>query len=95
MEMLALVIMVFMLAGMVKGALGLGLPTVAMGLLTLVIAPFQAASLLIIPSMITNFWQLFAEGRVWSLIQRFWLLLLGIIIGTVFSFFTDFKSGDR
>ncbi|ENX45704.1 sulfite exporter TauE/SafE family protein [Acinetobacter ursingii] len=86
MEMLALVIMVFMLAGMVKGALGLGLPTVAMGLLTLVIAPFQAASLLIIPSMITNFWQLFAEGRVWSLIQRFWLLLLGIIIGTVFSF---------
>ena len=53
MEMLALVIMVFMLAGMVKGALGLGLPTVAMGLLTLVIAPFQAASLLIIPSMLS------------------------------------------
>lgn len=86
MEMVALVIAVFVFAGMVKGALGLGLPTVAMGLLTIVIAPFQAASLLIVPSMITNIWQLFAEGRVWILIQRFWLLLIGIVVGTAFSF---------
>ncbi len=40
------------------------LPAVSMGLLSLVISPFQAATLLIIPSMVTNFWQLLAEGRV-------------------------------
>jgi uncharacterized protein len=35
----------------VKGAIGLGLPTVSMGLLNLVTAPANAASLLIVPSV--------------------------------------------
>ncbi|MFC6053659.1 hypothetical protein A6M14_06570 [Acinetobacter sp. Ac_877] len=91
------VITVFALAGMIKGTIGLGLPAVSMGLLTMVISPFQAATLLIIPSMVTNFWQLFAEGRVLQLIKRFWLLLLGIIVGSIWSVFptlghTDFHS---
>lgn len=81
------VITVFALAGMIKGTIGLGLPAVSMGLLTMVISPFQAATLLIIPSMVTNFWQLFAEGRVLQLIKRFWLLLLGIIVGSIWSVF--------
>jgi uncharacterized protein len=34
----------------VKGAIGLGLPTVSTGLLSLVMAPANAASLLIAPS---------------------------------------------
>ncbi len=55
--MLAFVIFVFAVAGMIKGTIGLGLPAVSMGLLSLVISPFQAATLLIIPSMVTNFWQ--------------------------------------
>ena len=81
------VITVFALAGMIKGTIGLGLPAVSMGLLTIVISPFQAATLLIIPSMVTNFWQLFAEGRVLQLIQRFWPLLIGIIVGSIWSVF--------
>jgi uncharacterized membrane protein YfcA len=47
----------FLLAGFVKGVIGLGLPTVSMGLLTLVMAPAKAASLLIVPSFVTNVWQ--------------------------------------
>jgi uncharacterized protein len=81
------VITVFALAGMIKGTIGLGLPAVSMGLLTMVISPFQAATLLIIPSMVTNFWQLFAEGRVLQLIRRFWPLLIGIIVGSIWSIF--------
>ena len=42
--MVGFVIGVFALAGMIKGAIGLGLPAVAMGLLTLFISPFQAAT---------------------------------------------------
>ena len=80
-------IAVFAVAGMIKGTIGLGLPAVSMGLLTLVISPFQAAALLIIPSMVTNIWQLFAEGHVIRLIRRFWMLLLGIIVGSVWSIF--------
>ena len=85
--MIAFVIAIFTLAGLIKGTIGLGLPAVSMGLLTIFMSPFQAATLLIIPSMLTNFWQLFAEGHVLQLIRRFWLLLLGIIVGSVWSVF--------
>lgn len=45
---------VFVLAGAVKGVTGMGLPTVAMSLLGLWMAPVQAAALLIVPSLATN-----------------------------------------
>lgn len=85
--MMGFVIGVFAIAGMIKGTIGLGLPAVSMGLLSLVISPFQAATLLIIPSMVTNFWQLFSEGHVWRLVRRFYPLLLGIMIGSIWSVF--------
>lgn len=88
------VITVFALAGMIKGTIGLGLPAVSMGLLTMVISPFQAATLLIIPSMVTNIWQLFAEGRVLQLIRRFGLLLIGIIVGSIWSVFPTLGHSD-
>ncbi|ENX38487.1 sulfite exporter TauE/SafE family protein [Acinetobacter sp. NIPH 2100] len=86
MTFLAIIVMVFVFAGMIKGMIGLGLPAVSMGLLTIAMSPFQAASLLIVPSMITNIWQLFAEGRVWLFIRRFWTLLVGIVVGSIWSF---------
>ena len=49
---------VFAVAGVVKGVVGLGLPTVAMALLALWMAPAQAAALLIVPSLLTNLWQM-------------------------------------
>nr|WP_174507109.1 sulfite exporter TauE/SafE family protein [Acinetobacter sp. Marseille-Q1620] len=85
--MVWIVIIVFAIAGLIKGTIGLGLPAVSMGLLTLVISPFQAATLLIIPSMVTNFWQLFAEGHVLRLIRRFWPMLTGIVLGSIWSIF--------
>ena len=94
MTLLAYVIVVFMLAGLIKGTIGLGLPAVSMGLMSLVIAPVQAAALLIIPSMVTNIWQLFAEGEVWRLIKRFWSLLLGIIVGSVWSIFPTLGQSE-
>lgn len=91
--MLAFVIAVFAIAGMIKGTIGLGLPAVSMALLTLLMSPFQAATLLIIPSLVTNIWQLFAEGHVLRLIRRFWSLLLGIIVGTIWSVFPTLGQG--
>ena len=91
--MIGFIIAVFAFAGMIKGTIGLGLPAVSMALLTIVISPFQAATLLIVPSMVTNFWQLFAEGHVLRLIRRFWPLLLGIIIGSVWSIFPTLAQG--
>ncbi|PAX04336.1 hypothetical protein CKQ60_10135, partial [Acinetobacter baumannii] len=48
MTFLAIIMMVFAFAGMIKGMIGLGLPAVSMGLLTIAMSPFQAASLLIV-----------------------------------------------
>ncbi|CAB1220638.1 sulfite exporter TauE/SafE family protein [Acinetobacter bouvetii] len=92
--MIGFVIGVFTIAGMIKGTIGLGLPAVSMGLLTIFISPFQAATLLIVPSMVTNFWQLFAEGQVLKLVRRFWPLLLGIIVGSIWSIFPTLGHGE-
>lgn len=78
----ALVIVTFLLAGMIKGVIGLGLPTVAMGLLGLAMAPSQAAALLIIPATVTNVWQLAFGGHLPALIKRLWPMLTAVFIGT-------------
>jgi hypothetical protein len=53
--LLLLTAAIFMLAGMVKGLVGMGLPTIAMGLLALVMSPAQAAAILVAPSSIPSF----------------------------------------
>jgi uncharacterized membrane protein YfcA len=74
---------IFLLAGMVKGLLGLGLPTVTMGLLGLAMPPVQAAALLLVPSLVTNVWQLLAGPRFAALIRRLWPMMLAIVVGTL------------
>ncbi|AZF39289.1 putative membrane protein [Pseudomonas sp. R4-34-07] len=76
-----LVIGTFLLAGTVKGVIGLGLPTVAMGMLGLAMLPAQAAALLIIPSTVTNLWQLALGGHLRTLLKRLWPMLLLIFLG--------------
>jgi uncharacterized membrane protein YfcA len=74
---------VFLLAGFVKGVVGLGLPVIAMGLLALVMPPADAASLLILPTVATNIWQMAAGPSLKPVIARLWPLMLGVIGGTL------------
>ena len=80
---LIVAILTFLLAGFVKGVIGLGLPTVSMGLLSLVMAPAKAASLLIVPSFVTNVWQLAAGPSFERLARRLWPMLAGVVVGTL------------
>ena len=80
---LAFIAAVFVLAGMVKGVVGLGLPTVAVGLLGVVMAPREAAALLVVPSLVTNIWQLAAGPAIGPLSRRLWPMLAGIGAGTL------------
>ncbi len=73
----------FLLAGLVKGVIGMGLPTVAMGLLALVLPPAEAAALLVIPSLVTNVWQLLAGPSFAALARRLWLMMIGVMAGTI------------
>lgn len=72
---------VFLLAGFVKGVVGLGLPTITMGLLGLAMAPAQAAALLVVPSLVTNLWQIAARRGLAALARRIAPLLLGVCAG--------------
>src|SRR5687768_4411765 len=72
---------VFLLAGFVKGVVGLGLPTITMGLLSLAMPPAQAAALLVVPSLITNVWQLAARPGLVALTRRIASLLAGVCAG--------------
>lgn len=73
----------FVVAGFVKGVTGMGLPTVAMGVLGALMLPAQAAALLLLPSFVTNVWQLFAGPSVRALIRRLWPMMAGIAGGTL------------
>ncbi len=79
---IALIGAVFLLAGTVKGLIGLGLPTVAMGLLGLAMPPAEAAVLLLLPSMVTNVGQLLAGPALRPLIVRLWPMFAGVVAGT-------------
>lgn len=72
----------FVLAGFVKGVIGLGLPTIAVGILGVVMAPAQAAALLVVPNLITNGWQIATGPSLRAIIARLWPMLAGICIGT-------------
>lgn len=75
-------VLVFVLAGLVKGVTGMGLPTVAMGLMGTLMPPATAAAILLMPSLITNVWQCASGGHALPLLRRFWLMLLAIALAT-------------
>jgi len=90
---IAVIAATFFFAGLVKGITGMGLPTVAMGVLGSLISPLAAAALLIVPSFITNVWQLFAGPNFTSILRRLWPMMLTIIAGTILG--SSFITGDN
>ncbi len=66
----------FLIAGTVKGVIGLGLPTVSLALLTVALDLTSAMALLLVPSFITNLWQALAGGQGKAILRRIWPFLL-------------------
>ncbi len=79
-SILILIAVVFALAGFVKGVIGLGLPTVSMGLLAVAMTPVQALTIVIAPALVTNIWQTFVGPYLRDIIRRLWPLMLGTAI---------------
>lgn len=76
------VFITFAAAGFVKGVVGMGLPTVAMGVLSLVMTPAAAATILIVPSLVTNVWQLVAGPQFRILLRRLATMMVTVCAGT-------------
>ena len=80
-SLLILVAAAFLLAGFIKGVIGLGLPTVSMGLLAVTMSPGQAIAIVIVPAIVTNIWQTFGGPYLRDIIRRLWPLMVGTVIG--------------
>ncbi len=70
-----------LLAGFIKGVVGLGLPTGAIGLLAVTMQPSRAIAIVIVPAIVTNIWQTFAGPYLLDIIRRLWPLMAGTVIG--------------
>jgi uncharacterized membrane protein YfcA len=71
----------FLLAGFVKGVIGLGLPTVSMGLLAVAMPPSHALAIVVVPAIVTNIWQTFVGPYLRNIIVRLWPLMAGTAAG--------------
>jgi uncharacterized protein len=66
----------FLIAGTVKGVIGLGLPTVSLALLTVAFDLPSGMALLLVPSFVTNLWQSLVGGNGRAIVLRLWPFLL-------------------
>ena len=81
-ESLIIVGVTFLVAGLVKGVIGLGLPMVSLALLTAILGLKPAMALLLLPSFVTNVWQGMVGGEFLSITRRLWTLLIAVCIAT-------------
>ena len=81
-ESMTIVALAFLLAGFVKGVIGLGLPTVSLAVLTAALGLKAAMAILLVPSFVTNVWQGLVGGHLRALLKRLWVLLLALCVAT-------------
>jgi len=85
-DAVVLVVLVFFLAGGIKGLIGFGLPTVSIAILAAFLGLIEAMTLMLLPSLITNLLQGLVGGYLIRLIRRCWSLF---ILGAVFTWLTS------
>jgi uncharacterized protein len=78
--LLVSVALVFLVAGTVKGVIGMGMPTVSLALLTATVGLPSAMALLLAPTIITNIWQALVGGYLRQILRRLWPFLLASVV---------------
>jgi uncharacterized membrane protein YfcA len=69
------------LGGLAKGLVGLGMPLVALPLLTYLMPVRDAVCMMALPMVVTNIYQMVEAGNVRATIRRFWPLLVTLAVG--------------
>ena len=88
------VISIFLAGGMVKGLIGVGLPTVTLTLLSFIFDIKDSISIILLPIILTNLYQMFDGKFLKKIINdtRFFLISSFIFIFPGFYFLTIMKS---
>lgn len=79
---LALIGVTLLVAGFVKGVVGVGFPTIAVGVMTAVIGLQPALTLAVIPAVASNVWQALSGRHLLELLQRFWKFFIAATLFT-------------
>ena len=92
-ETLATVTVAFLLGGTIKGVTGMGLPTVAVAIMSAALGLREAIPILVVPSLVANVWQTARPDPIGPLLRRFAVInaasCVGIWIGTMVLFRVD------
>jgi len=86
---------VLLLAGTVKGFIGLGMPTVALALLTLQLDARSAVTLIVIPMLLSNVWQFWRGPDMAGCVKRHWRYAAILIVGVAVTIWASQSAPDR
>ncbi len=80
---LALIAATFLLAGTVKGIVGLGLPALSVSILTATLGLTDGLALIVVPTCVTNAWQAAYSPNLHAALRRHWLFLGAAVLMVV------------
>ncbi len=80
---LAFVFAAFVLGGVVKGTLGVGLPMFVIPLISYSMPAAKAIAILMLPVLVSNLWQLIQSGISREGLKRFMPLIIGLVVTTL------------
>ena len=84
-KMLTLAAVALMLGGFVKGAIGVGLPVVAIAVLSNFLPVPLLLAIVVIPILMTNLWQAIDAGNLRRPLVRFWPMITCLLVLIWFS----------
>ena len=80
-ETLALITATYLLAGIVKGVTGLGIPIIGVAFVAPILGLQAAIAILLAPSVVTNFWQAVVGRNFLKILSRLWPMLATAVGG--------------
>ena len=86
---------VFLIAGSVKGLVGIGLPTAAISMLTIFIDPRTAIAMGLVPIVVANAWQVWSMGDIRGAFQRYWVFAFALGISVFVTVSLSAEVSDR
>ena len=96
-ELLFIMSATYFFAGIIKGIIGIGLPTTGMAILCFFVNPITALGLNLIPMLISNLWQFYRADNHLKIIKEYKYfvisIFLNLIIVSVYNFiYMDYSN---
>ena len=94
-EVALMISFAFLMAGIVKGVLGIGLPTTAITIMTFFVSPLMALGLNLIPMTVTNIWQFSKADDPRDLIKNYKYFAISLVVFILITSFYANEIGDN